>query len=153
MRRFRDTSLTVFVQTADIKSYLNLFKYFKTVNIARLNQNDLYDCKSCIDGIIDVIRENSNEKHNFYIIAPIANIPLDLIDYMFRWVSLYDAVFLLDKENNVIYSFGFISGKIFSKIDSNASIWKNAFIKYILSYEYERYNINANNMKLFGQCI
>ncbi|RKX72177.1 hypothetical protein DRP43_01360 [candidate division TA06 bacterium] len=153
MRRFSNTSLTIFVQTADIKSYFNLFKYFKTVNIARLNQNGLYDCKSCIDGIIDVIKGNSNEKYNFYIVTPIAKIPLDFIDYMFRWVSIYDGVFMVDKENNVIYSFGFISGKIFSKIDSNVSIWENTFIKYILSYEYEKYNINTNNMKLFGQCI
>ncbi len=153
MQKFNDTSLTIFVQTADIKSYLYLFKYFKTVNISRLNQSDLYDCKSCVNGIIDMVQKNSSEKHNFYIITPFTNFPFELINYMFRWVSLYDAVFLVDKESNVIYNFGFISRKIFSKIDSDIFIWKNAYVKYILNYEYDRYNISANNMNLFGQCI
>ncbi len=134
IQRCKETSLNIFTDKSLVRNRI-LFSHdlFKEINIFSFKGN--LAGLSPIEYVIDRLSKYNSSKYAFYTIQPGIDVSYDLILYMIRWITIYDAVFLLDKEKSVI-DLGIFSGKYFTR-DRSKNLWQNAYIKYITRYEIE----------------
>ncbi|NIA22881.1 MAG: hypothetical protein GWP03_01750 [Proteobacteria bacterium] len=132
IRRCKDISLNIFARNTIADDKLLYLGYFKNINV--FSYDDILDADSVFEHVIDRISHYSNSKYAFYQFTTIANIPEELLINMLRWITIYDAVFLVNGKKDTIVDFGLISRTFFEKQHTD-NFRDSIFIKYIMPFE------------------